>query len=430
MSHNIRIGYVNHEYPVLTETFVYREVLGLQQAGLHVATFAVWKPDETSLSQESKDMVASTTYVFPTSWANFFGKQLSYLVRHPRKYLETFAFVMTRKGESFSNRRRTFYHFCEAAYLADEVKRQKIDHVHAHFSINAATVALVLARLLDISFSFTAHNNLFYDQLILKEKVKEAKFVIVVSEYNRRFINKLMGRDDDNHKMHTVHYGLSVNSFVPPAAKPNNPIPIILLVSQLAERKGTPYLVKACKILKDRGLKFRCIIAGEGPERPIIEDLIAQNDLAGEVEMVGAVYQEQLRQYLNQADIFTLPCIVASNGDIDGIPNVLMEAMATEIPVISTYVSGIPELIENEECGLLVNEKDETALAEALQRLLENPTLRAELGRRGRQKVIQEFNIDRNAERLASLFERYVQHPAKPPVSTTRRDWVEQQGKV
>lgn len=424
----IRIGYVNQIFPVLTETFVYREIFGLEREGLHVSTFAMWRPDRNKLSAESKHLVDSTSYVFPIKWPRFLINHLSFLIKHPKKYLGTLFFVLSRKGESAKNRLRTFYHFCEAVYLTSDVKRTGIQHMHAHFCINAATVAFVLSRLMDISFSFTAHNNLFYDQLILKEKVRAARFVIVVSEFNRRFIGNLLPGEDYNDKIHTVHYGLSVEDFSPPASKTANDVPVILLVSQLAERKGTRYLIKACQILVERGLTFRCVIAGDGPERLLIEQLVEENGLKDRVELVGAVFQEHLKEYLERADLFVLPCVTASNGDMDGIPNVLMEAMAMELPVISTYVSGIPELIINEECGLLVREKDPVALADALQRLLEDQELRLRLGKNGRQQVGREFNIHKNAASLAAIFRRYITTDPSPSTPTTQRDLINQWG--
>jgi len=139
-----------------------------------------------------------------------------------------------------------------------------------------------------------------------------------------------------------------------------------------------------------------------------VEQLVEQYALQEAIELTGAVPQEHLKEYLSRADVFVLPCITASNGDMDGIPVSLMEAMAIEIPTVSTYVSGIPELIEDGQNGLLVSEKDEVALANALQRLLEDEVLRTKLGKDGRQKVMHEFNIHKNAAQLATLFERYV----------------------
>jgi glycosyltransferase involved in cell wall biosynthesis len=373
-----------------------------------VETFAIWKPDKNKLSQEARHLVESSHYVFPISWPKFFKSHLYFLCTRPRKYLTTLFFVLTRKGENARNRRRAFIHFCDAVYLATEMKRLHIRHIHAHFAINAATIALVIFRLLGITYSFTAHNTFFIDRVLFKEKVRAARFMIAISEFTRQFLTKLVPDDNIGDKIHIVHCGLSVNDFSPPDPKPVNDVPVLLFVAHLAERKGAPILVEACRILAERGVTFRCVIVGDGPQRTLVEQLVEQYALQEAIELTGVVFQENLKEYLNQADVFVLPCITASNGDMDGIPVVLMEAMAMEIATVSTYVSGIPELIEDGVNGLLVQEKDAVALADTLQRLLEDDELRLRLGKNGRQKVIREFDIDKTTAQLTTLFEKYL----------------------
>lgn len=402
------IAYITHSFPLLTETFVYREVFGLERQGFRVETFAIWKPDKNKLSQEARHLVESSHYVFPISWPKFFTSHLFFLCTRPGKYLTTLFFVLTRKGESARNRRRAFIHFCDAVYLATEMKRLDIRHIHAHFAINAATIALVIFRLLGITYSFTAHNTFFIDRVLLKEKVRAARFIIAISEFTRQFLTKLVPDDNIGDKIHIVHCALSVNDFSPPDPKPVNDVPVLLFVAHLAERKGAPVLVEACRILAERGVTFRCVIVGDGPQRTLVEQLVEQYALQEAVELTGVVFQENLKEYLNKADVFVLPCITASNGDMDGIPVVLMEAMAMEIATVSTYVSGIPELIEDGVNGLLVQEKDAVALADTLQRLLEDDQLRLRLGKNGRQKVMREFDIDKTTAQLTSLFEKYL----------------------
>lgn len=404
----IPVAYITHSFPLLTETFVYREVFGLKRRGFRVETFAIWKPDKNKLSQEARHLVESSHYVFPISWPKFFTSHLFFLCTRPGKYLTTLFFVLTRKGESARNRRRAFIHFCDAVYLATEMKRLDIRHIHAHFAINAATIALVIFRLLGITYSFTAHNTFFIDRVLLKEKVRAARFIIAISEFTRQFLTKLVPDDNIGDKIHIVHCALSVNDFSPPDPKPVNDVPVLLFVAHLAERKGAPVLVEACRILAERGVTFRCVIVGDGPQRTLVEQLVEQYALQEAVELTGVVFQENLKEYLNKADVFVLPCITASNGDMDGIPVVLMEAMAMEIATVSTYVSGIPELIEDGVNGLLVQEKDAVALADTLQRLLEDDELRLRLGKNGRQKVMREFDIDKTTAQLTSLFEKYL----------------------
>jgi colanic acid/amylovoran biosynthesis glycosyltransferase len=408
-SKSMPIGYITQAFPSLTTTFISREISALRSVQFHIATFAIWKPDINSLSEESKHFVQSTYYVFPISWIKLFVAHIYFLFTRPIKYTNTLFFVLTRKGEGIKNRYRTLFHFCEAIYLAMDVKREGIRHIHAHFTINAASIALIISRLLDISFSFTDHNNFFTDRLILKEKIKEAKFIISISEHSRDFLLQLLPQETNlRDKFHIVHCGVSPNDFAPSKHKVTNQRPLIFSISQLAERKGYPVLIEACHILDKRGCDFDCIIAGEGPQRPLLEQLIAKYQLQDKVQLIGKVFQEQLGDYLHRADMFVLPCLVASNGDCDGVPVALMEAMAMEIPTISTYVSGIPELIEDGQSGLLVEEKDGAALADAIQRLLEDAELRVRLGKEARQKIIQEFNIHKSGAQLGTLFDMYV----------------------
>jgi len=403
------LAYITQAYPALTNTFIYREVLALEQRGFDIATFGIWKPDKQKLSPESRPLVDTTNYVFPLRWGNLFKSHLHYLLTCPRKYLGTALFVLTRPNESLNNRKRTLGHFIEAIYLAPEMERRGVRHIHAHFTINAASIALILARLLDISFSFTAHNIFFTDRILIIDKLREARFIASISEFSRQYLMRLLpgGKIDD--KIHIIHCGLESQDFTPSTERPANDPSLILFVAQLAERKGTPYLVEACRILRDRGVQFRCVIIGGGPQLGLVQTLVSRYDLINYVELTGPLFQEQLKPYLADADVFTLPCITAANGDMDGVPVSLMEAMAKEIAVVSTIVSGIPELIQDNENGLLVTEKDSIALANALQRLIEEPELRTRLGENGRQKIAQEFDVHKNAEQLAFLFERYVQ---------------------
>jgi glycosyltransferase involved in cell wall biosynthesis len=406
---SISIAYIMQTFPGLTLTFIYREVLALKRRGFDVTTFAIWKPDRDKLSPESRSLMDSTFYVFPISWLRFLWAHLYFLVTRPVKYVGTAVFVVTRRGETWHNRIRTAGHFAEAVYMAKEMEKLKIEHLHAHFTINAATIALIGARLLNISFSFTAHNIFFTDRIVLKEKIGESLFIAAISEYSRQFLIRMVPDQDVAGKIHIVRCGVSPEQFVPPEPKPVNDVPLILFVAQLAERKGAPFLVEACRLLAERGAPFKCVIVGDGAERPIVEQRIEQYGLQETVTLTGALFQEQLKPYLERADIFALPCITARDGDVDGIPVVLMESMAYEIATVSTTVSGIPELIEHEQSGLLVPEQDSLALADALQHLIADAQFRTKVGKNGRQKILLEFDVDQNAAKLATFFEEYLQ---------------------
>ncbi len=401
------IGYVLQMYPVLTETFVYREVVALREQGHRVNTYSFRTPDPERLSRESRHLMDETVYVLPLVWLRFVGAHLSFALTRPLRYFGTLFFVLTRRGETARNRLLTFFHFLAAVDLARVMRRDGVTHVHAHFTINAATLALVISRILDIPFSFTAHNLMFRTPLLLRPKLREACFVVAISEYTRSFLVEALP-GEPSPTIHIVHCGVSLVDFAPPQPRPSNDVPRIVFVAQLEPRKGAPVLIEACRILASRGIAFHCRILGDGPERPRIEELIAKHGLGASVELAGTVLQEQLRAHLDAADVFALPCVRAENGDMDGVPVSMMEAMAMEIAPVSTRLSGIPDLVEHESCGLLAEPGDAVGLADVLQRLIEDPLLRERLGRAARQKVAAEFEVDRCAAELAEIFQRYA----------------------
>ncbi|MFH0945545.1 MAG: glycosyltransferase [Planctomycetota bacterium] len=406
------IAYISQFYPHLTETFVYREVLALRRRGLKVLTFGTWSPDRTKLSAEALPLVDETVYVFPLVWRRYLGNHLCYLFRRPRRYLSTLCFVLTRRRQSWRNRGFSFLHFCMAVHLARPMQRRGVSHIHAHFAINAATIALVISRLLDVPFSFTAHNLLFTKQMILLEKCREARFIVAISEYTRRFLIDYAKPYDVAPKIHVVHCGLSPAEFSSPSDLPRKDLPEILFVAQLQERKGAPVLVEACGILARRGVRFRCVIVGDGPERARVEEAVRRHSLEEVVSLEGAVPQERVRAYFDHADLFVLPCVTAQSGDVDGVPVSLMEAMAKKIAVVSTRVSGIPELVEHGESGLLVEEGEPGPLADAISRLLADDALRRRMGEAGRRKVEAEFDVEASACRLSDLFRQSLRSAA------------------
>jgi len=398
------IAYISQKLPNLTETFVYREIFALNKRGVKVIPFSIHAPTPEQLPDEVQQLAQETTSVFPLNWHRFLTAHLYFLLTKPLQYLKTLLFVMSRPNESKSNRQRTLYHFAEAIYLSAQAQRDGVQHIHAHFCVNAATIALVMARLLNISFSFTVHNNLFTDRIILPAKLREAKFVAVISEYSRDYLIKLLPHEPHlKQKYHIIHCGIPVEQFEPPPKRVTQTPTIILSVAQLVERKGMPVLIEACHILHKRGILFQCLIAGDGVQRPYLEQLIQDYQLQHNITLLGVVFQDKLQTYLNQTDIFAMACLTTPAGDRDGIPVALMEAMAMAIPTISTTVSGIPELIHHEQSGLLVPEQSAVALADALQHCIEDKSLRARLGQHGRQKVLSAFNINKTSEQMASL---------------------------
>ncbi len=398
------IAYLVHAFPGLTT--VYREVIALREKGLRVHTLATRQTKMKDISEEAKGLVEETFYVFPIRRAAFLKSHATYLLTQPLTYLNTLAFVLTRPDQSLIKRWRTLLHFVEAVYLAAEVERQHIRHIHVHFAGNATTLALIVKRLTGIAFSFTAHAyDIFVDQVILKEKIEAASFIVAISEYNKRFLTEYAGKSEVADKIHVIHSGIPVADFSPAKQlSPSTTLPLILSVGRMVEKKGFVFLIQACKHLHDQGYQVRCVIVGSGPQEETLRRQIHELGLEEWVILAGWLDQTQVKTYLEETTIFALPCTVATNGDQDGIPAVLMEAMAMAKPCVSTAVSGIPELIEDGQSGLLVPERDPIALADALGRLLDDLPLAGRLGQAGRAKVDRAFNLDKITDQLLHLF--------------------------
>ncbi len=413
------IAYLDQTFPGLTT--VYREVVTLRGKGLNVHTLATWPPPIKNVSGEARELIEQTFYIFPLHWLAFLKAHVTYLFTMPLVYLGALIFVITRPGQSLTKRRRSLLHFAQAVYLAVEIKKRGIGHIHVHFAGNAATLALVVERLTGVPFSFTAHAyDIFVDQVILKEKIEAARFIIAISEYNKRFLIEYAGQPEVAGKIHVVHSGIPIADFSPGThlLHSSAQLPLILAVGRLVEKKGFPFLIRACRRLRDQGYQARCVIIGSGPQEETLGRMIHDLGLADWVELAGWLDQAQVRTYLAEAAIFVLPCVVAANNDQDGIPAVLMEAMAMAKPCVSTTISGIPELIEAGHSGLLVPEKDEIALAGALSRLLDDPQLANRLAQAGQEKVQREFNLDNVADQLLHLFTGQLTGKTSPEAQT------------
>ena len=409
------IAYFTQMYPGLTQTFIYREVLALRARQVPVATYSVWPPETEDLPPEVRPLMDETFYIFPLKGLALLLSHLWVLVRHPLRYVATLFFVLTRPGTSLRNRWRSLLHFGYSAPVLRDMARRGVRHIHVHFAWSASSIALIAHRILGIPFSMTLHSNeIYFDRLLLKSKLDAAAFVVTISEFNRRLMEELWPESGIADKVHVIHCGLDPDLFQASSAfdevaeadkvAADGALEIVG-VGQLAPRKGFHVLLEACHLLSQREIPYRCHIFGEGPERERLEALHAQYGLEDRVQMPGRIYQEDLRRHLARSDVFCLPCVQDKSGDLDGIPVVLMEAMAMELATVSTHVSGIPELIAHGQNGLLLAPEDAPALADALQRLSDDPAERRRLGQAGRETVVQDYNIHRSAEQMAALFQ-------------------------
>lgn len=399
----LRLSYIIGTYPVLTETFIDREIRQLLDLGTDLEIVSIRRP-RTDLSPGQQELSRRVRYLLPVSWRQFALAHLSAALGQPRAYFGTLAWLLSRPHDG-APRRRTAYHFATGVYLARVLRRRRGVHLHAHFVDRAATVALVAARLLDTTYSVTAHaREIYVDAFLLRERIGQAAFTATCTEYNRTYLAGLVGPRIAS-RLVRLYHGLDLHTYLDaPDRMPSTELPLILSVAQLTERKGLRHLVDACRLLVDRGRSFRCEIVGDGPLRAMLQQQVEALGIGEQVRLSGPLpYPEVVERY-RHATAFVLPCIVAPDGDRDGIPNVILEAMAAAVPVVSTPVSGIPEVLRDGETGLVVPEGDARAVADAIERLIDDPPLGTQLGAAARAFVRSEFDLDRNIARLVDRF--------------------------
>ena len=393
-----QIAYILKMYPRFSETFIVNEILELERQGIDVRIYSLRKPDDGRFHANLARVKAKVIYApeYPETEPERMRAALDDLYKaRPQPYLDLWTEVSAR-GEPYATKR-----FLQANVIAAHLLRYPVDAMHAHFASSAARAANYVHRLIDLPYSITAHAKDIFHQDVkpdsLREKIQAARFVVTVSEFNKAYLQALMG--DTPSDIRCLYNGIDLTRFRPDQAVVREPN-LILGVGRLVEKKGFNYLIHACSILKKRGLDFGCEIIGKGALCEPLEALTHALDVADRVELVGPKPQEGVLDAYKRAAIFALPCVIGSDGNRDGLPTVLLEAMATGLPVVSTSLTGVPEIIDHAENGLLVEPGDPVALADALARLLQDRSLRSKMGIAARRKVEREFDVRRNVATL------------------------------
>ncbi|HUP50649.1 MAG TPA: glycosyltransferase, partial [Thermoanaerobaculia bacterium] len=296
----------------------------------------------------------------------------------------------------------------KSAYLASILPAHGVSHLHAHFATHPATMALIISILSGLPFSFTVHaHDIFVDRSLLRRKVREATFIRSISRFNQFFLERLYPLDA-RAKIATVHVGIDPSYYgrqAPEATAAGRPT--ILAVAALKPYKGLVYLIRAASLLAAEGIDFRAEIIGAGPLEADLRAEIARCGAGDRVVLRGALPQDEVAAAIASCDLFVQPSIIAADGQMEGIPVALMEAMAARRPVIATPLSGVPELVEDRVSGLLVDPANSETLAAAMRELLGSPELRSRLGAAGRAKVEREFSIRETVETLGRLLDRH-----------------------
>lgn len=396
------IAYLCSQYPAISHTFIYREIESLRKAGMIVHTASVRQPENLAIMTPAEQEEAKKTLmVLSMPLPSMLVAHLHCLKKNPAGYLRMASAALKLLTNGPKSPLKAVAYFAEAGILLQWLHRLNITHVHEHFANPTAIVAILMKTYGGVSYSISVHGpDIFYtvDSAMLGEKIRQAAFVRCISHYCLSQIMRISA-PAAWHKLHIVRCGVNPDLYTP-RIEPGNTIPNILCVGRLVAAKGQYILLEACALLKKEGLQFQLTIVGDGPDRQILEKAATSGNLDGSVTFTGALGQDIVRTVYDRADLFVLASFA------EGVPVVLMEAMAKEIPVISTRITGIPELIEHEKDGLLATPGDEADLASQIRKLLVNPKQRHELGTAGRKKVIALYNQHTNNQGMVSLFQQ------------------------
>jgi len=404
----LKVAYTVSRFPKLTETFVLQEILAMEKLGWQVELYPLQREPAAVVHPEAEPIVARAHFTPWISWT-ILSAHFYYLCRKPAAYFATLWILMRANWGSLRFFAAAMLFFPKAVYFARCMTQQRISHLHAHFCSHPAAAAFVVHRLAGIPFSFTAHgSDLHCDRHMLREKVAAADFVVAISQYNRNLILQECGQQFAD-KVIVVHCGVDMQVFQPrPCRGPNEYGELfnILCTGTLHEVKGQTYLIDACRHLSARNIDFHCHFIGDGADRAMLEDQVRLSGLDDRVTFHGRQPSHAVAALLRRADAVATPSVPTASGQREGIPVVLMEAMASGVPVVASRLSGIPELIDEGVSGLLTPPGDAEALADALERLYREPQLRRLLAAGGREKIDREFNVTANAEALIRRIEK------------------------
>jgi glycosyltransferase involved in cell wall biosynthesis len=390
------VAYALKVYPRLTQTFVVNELLAHEAAAQKLAIYSLRRPKDPRFHPSLAQVQTPVAYLpeAPSAGRDWWNRLRADRAALPALF--ELAGIESESPEAI---------FCGMA-LARELRQAGALHVHAHFGGLAASAARIAARLCGLPWSFTAHaRDIFHesvDEVALQQKLASATCTITVSRFNRDYLVGTLGAPAE--RVHVVYNGIDLAAL--PLAAPAAPErePLIVGVGRLIEKKGFCDLVAACARLRERGVAFRCEIVGSGPLEAELLAQIGALGLGDRVRLCGALTQAEALDRMRRAALVAAPCVVAGDGDRDGLPTVLLEALALGRAAISTPVTGIPELIADGETGLLVPPGDPESLARGIERLLRDPELRSALGARGRARMERDFDIHRNAARQRALW--------------------------
>ncbi|MCC6697212.1 MAG: glycosyltransferase [Candidatus Hydrogenedentes bacterium] len=402
MNDGLRIAYMTGEYLRISPfAFIYREVAALRAAGIHVETISVRGiPEEDCVSPQQREEKKTTHVLLPCSVCRLAAAHGRLKFGSPARYLRAFALAMKTRPPGRKGFLYQLAYFLEAGLVADLMRRQGLTHLHNHLGDSSCTVAMLAAELGGFTFSFTLHGpGIFFEpyRWRLDAKLARAAFVCCISHFCRSQAMLWTGPERWDH-LHVVHCGVEPESFTQKhhegAGKE------LIFIGRLTAAKGIPVLLEAVAKLRESNPGVRLVLVGDGPDRDWIVSRAAELGLRDCVEITGYLSLDAIKERLLQADVFVMASFA------EGVPAVLMEAMASGLPVVATRIAGIPELVDDGVSGFLVPPGDAASLADRMRTLLDNPDLRNRMGAAGRAKIEREFDTRQEVAKISALIRK------------------------
>jgi glycosyltransferase involved in cell wall biosynthesis len=411
-----RAGYIVRSWPRLSQTFIVQEIRALERLGVDIEIFSLSRSGEVLVQPEVAEIKASVTFLDEAADVSSPRRSMWWLAAaraHPRALVHTWRSRDWDRGYHVATRWECLRLAMTLASIIAERQRagRALRHLHAHFIHDSATVAHLTGKMTGMAWSVTAHARDLYQVAprVIAERVRSAAAVITICESNLEYLRSLVVASD-RPKLHLIHNGIDLADFPLRSMQPDDHPLRIVSIARLVEKKGVDDLIEACRRLAADGVPFKCQVFGDGPLADELRLAIDRLGLHDSVTLEGSRTRRELIGVMADSDAFALLPYVTSDGDRDGIPTVLVEAMACGLPVVSTDVAGIPDLVVDGVNGFLLDRRDVVGAAHALARLAREPDLGIRLGKEGRRTVEAEFDGDRSAEQLLQVFSSGARH--------------------
>ncbi len=415
----MKTAFIDYTLGGSTSTFLLRELLELQKLEFPFEVLSHNSPAADRQNERLPELHCPVHWVRPVRLSRVLFAHARILFRSPARYLGCFAHLFSRDLQGTRDRLRTLIHLSISVTWSQTLEKRGIERIHSLWASGPGTSGYFLSRLLDLPYSFSCHaTDIFVENLLLPQKIHRADRISTCTDYNRRYLESRFPHLLPHGKIRVCHHGIPLGRFSGLKKDPGQEArdlktPVVLAVGQLDPKKGFADLVRAVSILSKKGFPVKANIIGEGQERSNLERLIEEEGLSHQVELLGALPFSKVLAGFKDADIFVMPSLRTEKNDMDGIPNVVLEAMAARVPVIATDVSGIPEVVQDNKTGVLLPSENPALLADAIEALSQDPERRQRLAAAGREQIDRRFDLKKTTTALHALLSSKKTHPIR-----------------